>query len=66
MNLATGRAITMSKVTEQPATQFAINAVEAMAAEQDIKTLKLQGRNKEPLFPADWIAGVDYKTKYKN
>ena len=27
MNLATGRAITMSKVTEQPTTQFAINAV---------------------------------------
>ena len=37
-----------------------------MAAEQDIKTLKLQGRDKEPLFPADWIAGVDYETEYEN
>ena len=31
-----------------------------MAAEQKIKSLKITGRNKVPLFPANWVAGVDY------
>jgi len=63
MNLATGRVVTAMKVFEKPVTDFVIKAVEAMAAEQNIKTLKLTGRNKQPLFPADWIAGVDYETE---
>ena len=66
MNLETGRPVTTAKVWEKPVTQFVINAVEAMAAEQKIKTLKLQGRNKQPLFPADWIAGVDYEGDIQN
>ena len=32
-----------------------------MAAEQGIKTLKITGCNKISIFPADWIAGVDYE-----
>jgi hypothetical protein len=36
-----------------------------MATEQGIKTLKLTGRNKTQLFPADWIAGVDYEDNYE-
>ena len=31
-----------------------------MAAEQGIKSLKIESRNKIPLYPADWIAGVDH------
>jgi hypothetical protein len=61
MNLATGQVITRNRVWERPVTDLAIKAVETMAAEQGIKSLKLQGRNKVNLFPADWIAGVDYE-----
>ena len=61
MNLVTGLAVTASRVWEKPVTDFVIKAVEAMAAEQQIKTLKLRGRNKQPLFPADWTAGVEFE-----
>jgi hypothetical protein len=37
-----------------------IKADETMAEEQGIKTLKIMGRSKIPIYPADWIAGVDY------
>ena len=30
-----------------------------MATEQGIKNLKLEERNKVPIFPANWIAVVD-------
>ena len=60
MNLATGRVCTCVKATEMPATDLVIKAVEQMAAEQKIKSLKITGCNKIPLFPANWIAGVDY------
>ena len=63
MNLATGQVITRTKVWERPVTELVIKAVETMAAEQGIKTLKLEGQNKVPLFPADWIAGVDYEDR---
>ena len=33
-----------------------------MAENQGIKSLKLFKKNKQPLFPNDWTAGVDYKT----
>ena len=46
---------------EKPVTDFVINAVESMAEEQKITSLKIQGRNKQPLFPADWLAGVDFE-----
>jgi hypothetical protein len=62
MNLSTGLARTAMRVWEVPVTEFVIKAVEAMAEEQGIKTLKITGRNKQPLYPADWIAGVDYDT----
>ena len=40
---------------------FVIQAVEKMAEDQGIKSLKLF-KNKQPLFPNDWTAGVDYET----
>ena len=61
MNLATGEVITHPQAWEHPVTQIVINAVEQMAAWQGIKSLKLSGRNKQPLFPADWTAWVDYE-----
>ena len=61
MNLQTGKVITRNVVKEYPITDLVIKAVETMAEEQGIKTLKITGRNKIPLFPADWIAGVDYE-----
>ena len=35
-----------------------------MATEQDIKNLKLEVRNKVPIFPTDWISGLEYKDTY--
>ena len=55
MNLA------CTKVTELPVTEHVIKSVENLAEEQDIKSLKITGKNKIPLLPADWIAGVDYE-----
>jgi len=43
MNLATGMVITRNRVWEKPVTTFVIKAVEKMADEQGIKTLKLTG-----------------------
>jgi hypothetical protein len=42
-------------------TDLVIKAVEKMAEDQGITTLKLTGCNKVPMYPADWIAGVEYK-----
>ncbi len=61
MNLATGQPLTATKVTELPVTEHVIKSVENLAEEQDIKSLKITGKNKIPLLPADWIAGVDYE-----
>ena len=66
MNLQTGLRITRNKVWELPVTDMVIKAVETMAEEQGIKSLKLCGRNKIPLHPADWIAGVDYEDPNQN
>ena len=41
---------------------FVIQAVEKMAEDQGIKSLKLFKKNKQSLFPNDWTAGVDYET----
>lgn len=46
MDLNSGRLITRPKVWEVPVTQNVIKAVEAMAEEQGIKSLKLQNRRK--------------------
>jgi hypothetical protein len=40
--------------------------VEEMAESQGIKSLKITGRNKQPIHPADWIAGVDYTAEDNN
>ena len=32
-----------------------------MSTEKGINNLKLEGRNKVPIFTDDWIAGVEYK-----
>ena len=60
MNLVTGRHMTTPRVYELPITPLIIETVENMAKEQGIKSLKIQGRNKQPLLPVDWIAGMDY------
>ncbi len=60
MDLDSGRLITRPRVVEVPITNLVIKAVEAMAEEQGIKSLKLQNRRKTIFYPADWIAGVDY------
>ena len=60
MSLATGQAITRQRVWRVPITKNVVDAVEAMAAKQKMKGLKLLGRDKRPLLPADWVAGVDY------
>jgi hypothetical protein len=66
MNIATGLVITRNTVWELPVTDLVIQAIEAMAAEQNVLTLKLTGRNKVSLHPADWIAGVDYENATDN
>ena len=63
MNLETGRVNKVVKVTKLPITDHVIAAVNAMAAEQGVKSLKIESRNKVPLLPADWIAGVDYSNE---
>jgi hypothetical protein len=61
MNLHTGLVITRNTIWERPITDLVIRAVESMASEQGITTLKLTGQNKVPIYPADWIAGVEYE-----
>ncbi len=61
MNLITGVVITRNRVWARPITDLVIKAVETMAGEQGIKTLKITGRNKVNLFPAEWIECVDYE-----
>jgi hypothetical protein len=61
MNLHTGQVITRNRIWERPLTDLVIQTVEQMAADQGIKTLKLSGRNSVPIYPADWIAGVEYE-----
>jgi hypothetical protein len=63
MSLSTGLARTTMKVWELPITDLVIKTVEEMAEAQGIKSLKLTGRNKRLLHPADWIAGVDYENQ---
>jgi hypothetical protein len=66
MNLETGRQTTATKVVELPMTEHIIRAVEKMAEEQGVKSLKIKGRNKQLLHPAHWVAGVDYDNNNEN
>jgi hypothetical protein len=58
--------ITRNTIHERPLTDLVIRAIETMAKEQGIKTLKLTGRNKTQLYPADWMAGVEHEDKTEN
>ena len=66
MNLATRRQTTATKVVELPMTEHIIKAVEKMAEEQGIKSLKITGHNKQLLHLAHWVAGVDYDNNNEN
>ena len=66
MNLQTGMVITRNIIWERPLTDLVIQAVETMAAKQGVKTLKLTGRNKISIYPANWIAGVEYDADKDN
>ena len=48
-------------IRDRPVTEHVIKSVENLAEEQDIKSLKVTGKNKIPLLLADCIAGVDYE-----
>jgi hypothetical protein len=58
--------ITRNKIHERPLTNLVVRAIETMAEEQGIMTLKLTGQNKTQLYPADWIAGVKYEDENEN
>lgn len=60
MDLRSGRVITRRRITEIPVTELVIQAVENMATQQGISTLKITGRNQLPIYPVDWLAGVEY------
>ena len=66
MDLNTGRKVTRRTVTQLPITPSVIQAVETMAKKQGMKDLKITNRNGVPLYPADWIAGVDYDDENEN
>jgi hypothetical protein len=66
MNLQTGMVISWNTIWERPLTDLVIHAVEAMADRQGIKTLKITGHNKIPIYPANWIAGVEYDADNDN
>ena len=61
MDLNSGRIKKPMRVWELPVTNLVINAVETMAENQGIKSLKMGNRNKNNIYPADWIAGVEYE-----
>ena len=60
MNLETGAVITCARVWEIPIAPLIIKAVESLGEKQGVKTLKIVGKNKQPILPVDWVAGVDY------
>ena len=60
-DLNSGRIKKPMRVWELPVTDLVINAVETMAENQGIKSLKMSNQNKSNIYPADWIAGVEYE-----
>jgi hypothetical protein len=64
MNLRTGRVISRHRIVE--VTELVIQAVENMAIQQRITTSKITGRNQLPIYPADWIAGVNYNQNFED
>ena len=66
MNSSTGLTLTQSHVAPTPLTQFAKNAVKAMAIEQGHTCLKFTNKKGIELGNSDWIAGVDCDNSHKN
>ena len=60
INLATGQVVVRPRVTKIPITERVIKTVEEVAERQKMKSLKVTGRNKTLILPAEWIAGVDH------
>jgi hypothetical protein len=61
MDLRSGRVITRRNLTEIPVTDLGIQAVENMAFQQGLTTLKFTNNTRQNIYPADWIAGVEYE-----
>ena len=60
INLTTGQVIVRPRVTKVPITDRVIKIVEEVAQRQKMKSLKITGRNRTQILPAEWIAGVDH------
>jgi Ran GTPase-activating protein (RanGAP) involved in mRNA processing and transport len=60
MDLNSGQLISSNIVHEIPVTDVVIKAVEDMAYQQGLKSLRFKNRNGVIYHDADWIAGVDY------
>ena len=63
MNIHTGKKITHHHVEQQPYSNSAIKAVEALAHKQGFKDLKFSNQHGVLLHPSNWLAGVDYNTR---
>jgi hypothetical protein len=61
MDLRSGLVITRRNLKELPVTELVLQAVENMAIQKVLTTLKFTSRTAPSIYPADWIAGVDYK-----
>ena len=59
-NISTQCVITRPHVTELPIPPTVIKAVEAIAASQKQKGLRIKARNGQVLYDSSWIAGVDF------
>jgi hypothetical protein len=61
MDLRSGRVITRRNLTETPVTDLVSQAVEDLALQQGITTLKFTNNTRQNIYPADWMAGVEYE-----
>jgi hypothetical protein len=61
MDLRFGRVITRRNLSEIPVTDLVIQAVEDLALQQGITTLKFTNNTRQNIYPADWMAGVEYE-----
>ena len=66
LNLETGEVITRQYVTAIPITTTVIKAVEQLAEQQGVKSMKITGQNKVRILPADWVAGVNYDSEIED
>ena len=66
MSLETRELITRAQIWEVPITSMVIRAIEELTYNQGIKSLKITGKNKVPLLPANWVAGVDHNEDIEN